>query len=209
MDQDSDILSELFESPAKVKALKLFLRNPEDAFSLKEGARRLRLMRRDFAKQVKKFKDLDLVRSRINIVAKKVGKRTKKFKEEAFHANSKFLFYNELQGLLTKSSPTAWEKKLEALKALGRIKLAVIAGTLVNDVKGRLDLLLVGEKMKPRAIATFMRKLEADVGKDIRYMVLSTQEFSYRFDMFDNFLRDVFERPHKKLINKMKTSVGE
>lgn len=209
MQHEKDILSELFDSPVKVKALKLFLRNPQEAFSLKDGSGMLRISSGDFSRQIKKFLAIDLIRIRTIRTAKKTGRRTRTAKETVYYVNPHFAFFNELRSLVLKSSPTAWDKKMDAMKHLGRLKLAVIAGHLVNDEKARLDVLLVGDKLSPRSVVTFMRTLEADVGKELRYSLLSPQEFKYRYDMYDNFLRDIFERPHRKLINKMKNSVGD
>lgn len=206
---DRDILSELFESPVKVRALKLFLRNPEEAFSLKEGAKRLKITPRDIVRQVKKFCAIDLVRGRTVRSEKKVGRRVRVKKEMVYYANPKFAFYQELRGLVLKSSPTTWDKKLAALTSLGRMKLVVIGGSLVNDDKARVDVLLVGDDINTRSVSAFMRNLEAEVGKEIRFMMLAPQEFAYRYGMYDNILREIFERPHRKLINKMKTVVGD
>jgi hypothetical protein len=209
MMQDKDILSDLFDSPVKVKALKLFLRNPIEGFSVTEGALRLKLTTAEFGRQVKKFCDIDLVRSRVMSVQKKTGKRVKNFKERIYFVNPHFLFYEELRNLVLKSSPTAWNKKLKTLLKIGRLKLAVISGALLNDEKARVDILLVGDKLNQRSAAAFMRNLEADVGKELRYMLLTPQEFTYRYGMYDNFLRDIFERPHKNLVNKMTSVIGE
>ncbi|MDO8558381.1 MAG: hypothetical protein Q7S09_04320 [bacterium] len=209
MHYEKDILGELFDSPVKVKSLKLFLRNPNEAFSIKDGARRLRVASSELARQIKKFLAIDLIRTRTIRTTKKIKRRVRIKKETIYHINPHFAFFNELRSLVLKSSPTAWDKKIDAIKKLGRVKLAVIAGHLLNDEKARLDVLVVGDALHAKSVASFMRGLEADVGKELRYAVLLAQEFIYRYGMYDNFLRDIFERPHKKLINKMKNIVGD
>jgi len=205
-----DILSELFESPVKVRALKLFLRNPHDAYSVAEGATRLAVAPAKFKREIKRFMNVDLVRSRVVRVLPKEGSRSKAAKKtEVFYVNPHFAFYEELRNLVTKSSPTAWEKKLEPLTKLGKMKLVVICGSLMNDDRARLDFLMVGDRLNPKSVSSFARGLEAEVGKEVRYMMLTPEEFVYRFGMYDNILRDIFERPHRKLINKMKSVVGD
>ena len=54
-----------------------------------------------------------------------------------------------------------------------------------------------------------MRSVEADVGTRLRYAALTPEEFVYRYGMYDNFIRDMLERPHKKIINKMKKVFGD
>ena len=205
-----DIFQELFESPIKVRALKLFLRNPTEAFSLKEGSGRLGAPRKEFAKQLKKFTAIGLVRVRtVRRMVPRGKKRPRKVTEQMFHVNSSFPLYQELRELILNSSPTSWGKKLEALKRCGRVKLAIIAGVLVNDQKGRVDMLIVGDKLKGRSLAAFVRSVDADVGAQLRYATLTSQEFTYSYGMYDNFIRDMLERPHKKIINKMKKVLGD
>jgi len=205
-----NILQELFESPIKVRALKLFLRNPTEVFSVEEGSRRLGASRKEFGRQVKKFSAIGLVRSRSvrRMISRGKGK-PRLLTDMVFFANSSFLLYRELRELVLNASPTAWEEKLDALKRCGRIKLAVIAGALVNDPKGRVDMFIVGDKIKTRPLAAFVRSVEADVGTRLRYAALTPEEFVYRYGMYDNFIRDMLERPHKKIINKMKKVFGD
>jgi len=64
--------------------------------------------------------------------------------------------------------------------------------------------LIVGDGIKNKSLANFLKDLESEVGKEIDYVVLTTADFKYRYDMFDRFIRDILEKPHEKLINKLK-----
>ena len=93
---------------------------------------------------------------------------------------------------------------MKHLKGIGRVKLVILSGVFINAENSRADLLVVGDNLKKRKLAKFLKNLEADVGKEIDYVVLETEDFKYRYDMFDRFLRDVLEKPHEKLINKLR-----
>ncbi len=187
-----EILEQLFDSPVKVKLLKLFLRNPEESFGLKEVNKRIKGDARVCRRQMKKLENINLLNSRV------------KDKRKVYFVNSDFDFYNELRTLVLKSNPASREKILSRLKTLGRIKLAILAGIFLNAENSRVDLLVVGDNIKKRKLSNFLRDLEAEVGKEIDYVVFSSGDFSYRYDMFDRFIRDVLEKPHEKLINKLK-----
>jgi len=60
-----EILEQLFDSPVKVKLLKLFLRNPEDSFRLKEMVRRVKGDARVCRRQIKKLENINLISSRV------------------------------------------------------------------------------------------------------------------------------------------------
>ncbi len=189
---NKEILEQLFDSPVKVKLLKLFLRNPEESFELKEVRKRIKSDASACRRQMKKLENINLIGSRV------------KDRRKAYFVNSDFDFYNELKTLVLKSNPASQDKILSRLKTLGRIKLAVLAGIFLNAENSRVDLLVVGDNIKRRKLSNFLRYLEAEVGKEIDYVVFSSKDFNYRYDMFDRFIRDVLEKPHDKLINKLK-----
>jgi hypothetical protein len=187
-----EILEQLFDSPVKVRLLKLFLRNPEQFFRLKEIVRRIRSDADVCRRQLKRLENINLINSRV------------KDKNKVYFVNPDFDFYKELKTLVLKSSPTSKEKLLKRLKALGRIKLAILSGIFLDSENSRVDLLVVGDRIKKRNLSNFLSDLEAEVGKEIDYVVFSTEDFNYRYDMFDRFLRDILEKPHEKVINKLK-----
>jgi len=82
--------------------------------------------------------------------------------------------------------------------------LTILSGIFINEENSRVDLFIVGDSIKKRKLFVFLRDLEAEVGKEIDYVVFSTADFNYRYDMFDRFIRDVLEKPHEKLINKLR-----
>ena len=187
-----EILEQLFDSPIKVRLLKLFLRNPEDAFVLKNIAKRIRGDSVSCRKQVRKLESIKFVNSKV-----KGGKKI-------YSVNTSFDFYNELKTLVLKSSPASKKKILKRLRSLGKINLAILSGVFVSAENTRADLLIVGDNIKRQKLSSFLRDLEAEVGKEIDYVVLSTKDFKYRYAMFDRFIRDVLEKPHDKLINRLK-----
>jgi len=120
--------------------------------------------------------------------------------------NNTFEFLYELRDLILKSSPAEKNALAERINRLGRIKLAVIAGILMNKENpdpNTSDLLIVGNNIDSRQLRTFLRTLEGEVGKEIRFAVMEKDEFQYRLSMFDRFIRVLLEGPHEKIINKL------
>jgi len=187
-----EILEQLFDSPVKVKLLKLFLRNTDESFQLKEIVRRVKSDTYACRRQLAKLESINLLSTRL------------KDKNKVYFINTDFDFYNELRTLVLKSSPASKEKILSRLRSLGKVKLTILSGIFLNAENSRVDLLVVADNIKKAKLSNFLRDLEAEVGKEIDYVVFSTADFNYRYDMFDRFLRDVLEKPHEKLINKLK-----
>jgi hypothetical protein len=120
--------------------------------------------------------------------------------------NNSFEFLYELRDLLLKSSPAEKNNMIERINKLGRIKLAIVAGIFINKENPDptvVDLLIVGDDIENRKLRPFLKSLEAEVGKEIKFSIMEKDEFQYRFAMFDRFIRVLFEGPHEKLINKL------
>ncbi len=194
------ILEQLFDSPIKVKLLKLFLRNPNRYFLVSDIARKTQSRRSLIKKQVKGLESIGLVRFKRVKTSRKKGIIGGMY----FSVNPGFDFYSELQSLVLKSSPTSKVKMLKRIMKLGRIKLALIGGVFLNTENSRVDLFLVGDDISSRKLKNFLADMEAEVGKEIEYAAMETKEFDYRFHMFDRFVRDILEKPNEKLLNRVK-----
>jgi len=48
-----------------------------------------------------------------------------------------------------------------------------------------------------------VKNLEAEIGREVSYVMMSSEEFKYRMDMMDRFLMDFMEGPHDEIINKI------
>lgn len=185
-------LEALFDSPIRVRLLKLFLFNSLRNFENKTVADILNLPSRLIKNELLKLLDIKFISS------KKI--KGKNF----FKTNQNFIFYGELRELIVKASPAAKEKMLKRLKNLGGIKMAVLSGIFLNMDNAHCDLLVVGDKMNASKFNKFLKELEAEVGKEIVYALMTTKEFYYRYNMYDRFVRDLLDFNHEKLINKLR-----
>lgn len=185
-------LDALFDSPIRVRLLKLFLFSADRNFDSKMIAKILNTHFGLIKKHLEKLLTLRF------IFSKKISGK------QVFKINKNFIFYEELKELIVKTSPASKEKMLGRLKSLGRIKLAVLAGIFLNLDNSHADVLLVGDKIKSSKFNQFLKELEAEVGKEVNCALMTTQEFYYRYDMYDRFVRDILDFKHEKLINKLR-----
>ncbi|MEK7124812.1 MAG: hypothetical protein AAB864_00195 [Patescibacteria group bacterium] len=125
-----------------------------------------------------------------------------------YSLNPDFEFFAELRALVLKSASDERDQMIRNIARLGRVKLAIAAGILINtrDVRNEsvlTDLFIVGDDISRRRIGVFLKNLEADIGKEVKLGVMDLDEFEYRYTMFDRFIRVLLEGPHEKLINKL------
>jgi len=196
-------LEQLFESQAKVKLMKFFFRNTSDIFQLKDILKKLRTGA-GLHKEIKKLEKIGLIvekRAWLAFPRKRGGVR--KLRKTVYSINRGFTFFEELKDLVLKSTVSSREDLISDVKKIGNIKLLVLAGVFQGDNETRADLLIVGDKINQRKFSTFLKDLEAEVGKELNCVLMTTREFNYRYDMYDRFVRDLITSKSEILINKL------
>jgi len=213
------MLGKLFGSKARVKILKLFLSRPEEKFYIRQISRDLKLqinsVRREL-ENLEKFGLLTAAPTEEKIMeeepfiqtwedikeVKNKGKNKKttadiKTDKKYFRVNTDFILYEEIKALVQKAQ-VLYEKDFAAkLNDLGNPKLMILTGFFVNQPQMSVDLLIVG-RINKQGLRKLISELEADMGREINFTIMSTNEFKYRRDITDVFLYDILEG--KKLV---------
>jgi len=198
------ILEKLFESVPKVRILRLFMCNPGARFPLGEIVSRSQVRKAATRAELNKLLKLGMVREGVVRVEvpPKGGRKPRIQKTMVYALDTAFPFLSELRDLVVKSSVAPRDKILRQIKGIGKVKLAVISGVFIQSENSRTDLLLVGDGIHQRKLDRFLADTESELGKPVQHTVMETDEFQYRMDMYDRFLRDILEYPHEKIINK-------
>ena len=208
MDQ---LLEKLFESIPKVRLLRLFMQNPDTQFTFPQIVDRTRVSPTSTRSELGKLERIRLIKEKESTIRldplkhpfskKKNPIRTKSIM--TYFVNPDFPFLSELRDLVIKSSVASRKRLVSQIKALGRVKLAVISGVFINNDRARTDLLIVGDDIGRKRVENFLAQVESELGKSVSYTLMDLDEFKYRMNMYDRFLRDILEFPHEKLINKV------
>lgn len=189
----SEILESIFGSKARARLLRFFLLNPEVEYSLIDVAKKNMLEHTHFQKEINSLKKIKFL----------IEKSRKGKKHYALNVN--FPFYPELRNLIIKSNVYPQCQSLGGVRNIGDVKLALISGVFLNYAKGKADMLLVVDNLNRTKLKNLMNNLEAEIGKEIRYVLISSEEFKYRMNMLDRFILEFIESPHDELINKVPT----
>ncbi|VAW15350.1 hypothetical protein MNBD_BACTEROID05-970 [hydrothermal vent metagenome] len=133
----------------------------------------------------------------------KVTGKSKKKRVSGWQINSNFLLLRPLYSLIINTEPLEKKEITDKLKKCGNIKLVVISGVFIQNPDSRIDMLIVGDRLKKGVIESTLSVLESEVGKDISYAFFETPEFKYRLSVYDKFVRDILDYPHMKIIDKI------
>lgn len=201
-----EVLGKIFNSPARVKLMRLFLLNTEQCFESGDIATRSKVSGAIARRELALLASAKFIKRRSFIKTTTVtrGKKTllKKKRTQGWCINPQFPYLNALSGLLTDAESVRADDLAKRIRPHGKIKLILAAGVFTQNPDSRLDLLVVGDHLKRPAIERTVRTLEAEIGKELAYAVFETDEFLYRANMYDKLVRDIVDFPHEKVLDQ-------
>jgi len=188
-----EILGKILGNPARVKIMRLFLLNRGKGFKSKDIAKRSRVNSR-------------IVRRELNLLSSVGFIRRRSKASLDWYFSYSFKYAGEFEDLLIRSDSLNKEKILNNFKKVGRVKLFVVSGVFIKNDNSRVDLLIVGDKLKKSSIDKGIKRLEAEIGMELSYATFNTKEFIYRLSMYDKLVRDILDFPHEVLLQAKELS---
>ncbi len=214
-----EILSKLFGGSGIVKTLRLFLFNPEVGYEVKDVIARTRassdiirdeirmLAKIGFLKKKSFFKDIKQKKIRRRVSQTLRLQKVKRKRVSGWVLNKDFPYLEELKTLLIGTASLEEKDIVQRLRKVGTIKLIIASGIFVQNWDSRLDLLIVGDGLKHQQLTKVIKEIEAELGREIRYAVFGTSDFKYRLGIYDRLVRDVFDYPHRTVVDKIGLSI--
>lgn len=193
-----EILEKLFGSKERVRMMRLFLFNPDTIFSVEKIAERVDASCRFIEKEIAIMKRAGLV--------KRKEYRSKKAIEQkivGWALDQSFPYLIPLRSLLIQQVFLRDSDIIGRLSSVGKLRLLVISGVFIQDLDSRVDLLIVGDGLRKWILERNVKNLESEIGKELRYAAFETSDFQYRLNMFDKLIRDIFDFPHRKIVDKI------
>jgi len=196
-----DPLAILFGNAARVKLLRFFLFNPSKEFLFDDISKRARLVRRTARTEMTSLEKAGVIKQK-TIYIEQEG-HTKKIKAIAYTLNKDFPELAALQTFLFETAPIDGKNLLKHLRAAGTLDFVGISGVFVRDFEQRLDVILAMKKFSQTKIEKAIRGLEAEVGIEIRFAAMSSEDLIYRVGMYDKLTRDFFDYGHQVLVDRI------
>ena len=188
------MIEQLFGSKTRVKLLQLFYSNPNRSFYVREITRKIDEQINSVRRELANLLSIGIISSDTN------NNRL------YYEVNQKYEFYQPLLLIFGSSNlSTGVTKEKDDLvgnvKALGNVELALFTGQFTRDETSGVDLLVVGD-VNAAKLDKFIGDLEKKEGKQIRYTVMSAEEFAYRQEVNDRFLANVKTAKKQIIIDK-------
>jgi len=187
----SDFLEILLGGEGRARLLKFFILNPAAKASPQELKEKLQV-------------DQRRIKGELDVLLKAgIIKKRKAMNKYIFFLNRENHFYPELKKIVAKCTIFPQLKSLDKINKIGHIKLVLVTGILANNLKTRADILIVGDAISKNQLNEVVKEIEADIGRELRFTTFSLEEYEYRLNMFDKFIREFFDGPHKIIFNRM------
>lgn len=183
-------LEKIFGSRTRVKVITLFTTGISRPFYVREIARavgeRLNAVRRE----------LDILQ-KIGMLSSYANRRRK-----YYTVNQDFVLLSELTAVMKKAGPRLDDSLFKNIHRLGDVRFAVASGLFTGAVNSPTDLLIIGN-IEERKLEIFAKRIEEHIGQEITYTPITENEYRYRRNFNDLFLRQIFAAPHQVIVNRL------
>ena len=195
------MIEQLFGSKTRVKLLQLFYSNPNRSFYVREITRKIDEQINSVRRELANLLSIGIISS------DNTNNRL------YYEVNQSYDFYDPLLAIFGQSSTKPRAKKVDKagtdnsaterdkIKSLGNVIVALYTGQFTRDESSGIDLLIVGD-VNQHALQKFVKELESQEGKEIRYTLMSAQEFEYRRQIKDKFINTVLSAKKQVLVDK-------
>lgn len=180
-------VSRIFGNETRVKIMRLFIFNPDSTYNLDTVTKRTLEKRSTVVKELRTLTKAGLL----------------KRKTKGYTLDKTYPHLAPLEHFLVDASPVVAKEITKKLARAGSIKLLLISGIFLHEDECRVDLLVVGDKIRKTTLSSAISNIESQLGKELRYSYFETADFNYRLRMYDKLIRDILDYPHQKILNKL------
>ncbi|MCB9799049.1 helix-turn-helix domain-containing protein [Candidatus Nomurabacteria bacterium] len=196
------MIEQLFGSNTRFKLLWTFFQNPEKPYYIRQLTRALDVQINAIRRELEILEQMGIITTtdhKPDDLKSKVGSPKRKY----YVLNTSSLIFPELKALYLKERTIGQEGFFSDLKdKAGDLKLLLLTGMFTGAKSAPTDLFVVG-KVKPKILDKLISQYEKDYGVEVRYTVMTEDEFKERRYVMDKFVFEVFEGAHVELINNL------
>src|SRR3981081_3686223 len=187
------MIEQLLGSKTRVKLLQLFFGNPNRSFYVREITRKIDEQINSVRRELSNLLSIGIISSDTT------NNRL------YYEVDQKYEFYEPLKTIFgnntNEDAQTANGGRKDEFKALGNVDIVLYTGQFTRDNTAGIDVFIVGNT-NAHAVQKFVTGLEAQEGKELRYTVMSLDNFKYRRQGKDHFLANVLAAKKQVLIDR-------
>lgn len=207
------MFEQLFGSKTRVKLLRLFYTNPNRSFYVREITRKVDEQINSVRRELSNLLSIGIIKSDAN------NNRL------YYEVNQEYELYAPLSSIFGGSKPNDKEgveskspkskskvKKQEIevagpqhplakdLQSLGKVDIVLFTGQFTRDEASGVDVLIVGDVNNAKA-HKFMSELERSENKELRYVIMTPDNYQYRVQINDRFINNLLNSKKQVIID--------
>ena len=203
------MVEQLFGSKTRVKLLQLFYTNPNRPFYVREITRKVEEQINSVRRELSNLLSIGIITSDAN------NNRL------YYEVNQKYEHYDALKKIFggvsepVDSAPTQSKSAGKPTKqtsqrvshplakdfqAIGKVDLVIFTGQFTRDDLSGADILIVGDVNQAKT-AKLITELEKTENKELRYVVMSLDDYQYRVQINDRFIVNLLNSKKQVIIN--------
>jgi hypothetical protein len=193
------MLEQLFGSKTRVRLLRLFLANQNDAFFVRELTRKIGAQINAVRNELENLVSMGIIEVADPADRADEGKTGGRSAQQRkyYRVNTDSLLYPELRALFAKAGILLEKNFVQKLDKAGTVSYLALLGHFAGEVDAPTDVFVVGRLNRDK-VGAAVRSFERSVGKEINYTIFTPSEFRYRKELTDRFLYSILES--KKLV---------
>ena len=186
-------VEKLFGSKTRAKLLNLFFENPEKSFYIREMTRVINEQINSVRRELLNLENIGIIKNET-------------FDNKIYYsANNKHPFARPLTDIFSKKSSSASETSARSdtwAENCRPVKNYLKGLIVTNRLPGQdgIDLLIIGND-RTRKLTRWAEVIEKKQGKPINYVIMSSDDFTYRKNVKDRFIKEVLEMEILEIID--------
>lgn len=201
------MFEQLFGSKTRVKLLNLFYSNPNRSFYVREITRKIDEQINSVRRELSNLLSIGIIVSDAN------NNRL------YYEVNQEYEHYQPLSTIFGGAKSTKTTKKTskkeqeemptvdspehplaKAARNTGHVELLLLTGQFTRDDRSGVDILIVGDT-NPAKVDKFIEDLQAAENKELRYAVMTPDNYRYRIQINDRFIGNVLNSKRQVIIS--------
>lgn len=198
------MLEQLFGSRTRVLLLRLFLDHEDQPYFVRELARLLGSQVHSVRRELENLESFGLLRvvTPPTDVTRTAGKGDNEAQRKYYQLNKDFVLYTELRTLFVKARLLIERDLVEKMQKIGRIQYLALTGLFVGLLDWPTDMFIVGSINRDK-LHRLIHYFEKELQRELRYTILTKQEYEYRREVTDRFIFSILENKKIVVIDKL------
>lgn len=191
MKSKKDPLLSVLGNEIRSTLLRLFIFDKERIFTSKEIQKIIKKKITSIQSELKNLEKEGLVCKKKFTKAQKNERGSRE--SGGFVYNSRYIHRNFLESMVESSTPSERDLLAKKISRVPGIRILITTDIFNDNAKNDVDIVIASNKNNDILLQEKIQEVEREIGKELKCSLLSVNDFVFRVETRDKFLREVFD----------------